>query len=158
MTPDELCAHVPVANYAAGDVLLREGESSGRLFILVEGAVEIVKSGFQINVVSDRGAVFSEMSALLDAPHMASVRALTACRLKRIEGGAAFLQTNKELAFFIAQLLAQRLNGVSSYLVDLKQQFADQENHLGMVDEILETLVQEQRRTFTPGSEREPDY
>jgi hypothetical protein len=78
------------------------------------------------------------MSALLDMPHM------------------AFLESNKEVAFLLAQLLA--LHGVTTYLADLKAQFEDQENHLSMVDEILETLVHDQRREFTPGSDRDPDY
>jgi CRP/FNR family transcriptional regulator, cyclic AMP receptor protein len=47
---------------------------------------------------------------------------------------------------------------VTTYLVDLKRQFEDHQNHLGMVDDILETLVHEQRTEFTPGSDREPDY
>ena len=33
---------------------------------------------------------------------------------------------------------------MTHYLVDLKQQFADHENHLGMVDQILDTLVHHQ--------------
>ncbi|MEZ6022373.1 MAG: cyclic nucleotide-binding domain-containing protein [Hyphomonadaceae bacterium] len=158
MTPDELCADAPILAYAAGEVLLREGQSTGKLFILVEGAVEVVKDNFQINVVADRGAMFGEMSALLDTPHTATVRTLTECKLRLIEGGAAFLREHQELAFFLAQLLAQRLQGVNAYLVDVKRQFADQQNHLGIVDEVLESLLQEQRRSFTPGSDREPEY
>jgi len=139
-------------------VLLAEGAATGRLYVLLEGTVEIVKSDYQINVVADRGAIFGEMSALLGIPHMATVRALTPARAHVIDSGAAFLQTHQELSFFLAQLLAQRLTGVTSYLVDLKRQFEDQSNHLSMVDDILETLVHDQRREFTPGSDREPEY
>jgi CRP/FNR family cyclic AMP-dependent transcriptional regulator len=154
----DLCQELPVVSFAAGAVLIREGEKTGRLFVLVEGEVEVLKGDFQINLVSDYGAIFGDMSALLDIQHMATVRAATDVRAHVIEGGDAFLQSHKEIAYQLAKLLAQRLHGVTTYLVDLKQQFEDQSNHLGMVDEILETLVHDQRREFTPGSDRDPEY
>ena len=152
----DLCQDLPVAAYAGGDVLLREGESTGRLYILVEGTVEVLKGDYQINTVAERGAIFGDMSALLGLPHMATVRALGPCSVHVIEGGEAFLASHQEVAFHLAKMLAQRLHGVSSYLVDLKRQFEDHDGHLGMVDEILETLVHEQRSDFTPGSDRDP--
>lgn len=155
---EEFCTDLPVVAFAAGETVLAEGAATGMLYVLRSGAVEILKGDFQINVVADRGAIFGEMSALLNIPHMATVRALEDASFYQIEGGAAFLQNNPDISFLLAQLLAQRLNGVTSYLVDLKQQFEDQANHLGMVDDILETLVHEQRREFTPGSDRDPDY
>jgi len=154
----DLCKDLPVATFAPGEVLLNEGLSTGRLYVLIDGAVEILKGDFQINLVSEPGAIFGDMSALLGIPHMATVRAVTACSAHQIESGDAFLQTNKEIAYQLAQLLAQRLHGVTTYLADLKRQFEDHNDHLGMVDDILETLVHEQRREFTPGSDREPDY
>jgi CRP-like cAMP-binding protein len=154
----DLCADLPLARFAAGEVLLKEGETSGRLFVLVDGAVEIVKGDFQINVVADRGAVLGEMSVLLDMPHMATVRAMNDCVLHVSESADAFLKEHKEVAYQLAQVLAHRLHGVTTYLVDLKRQFEDEQGHLSMVDEILESLVHEQRSAFAPGSDREPEY
>ena len=88
---------------------------------------------------------------------LASVRAVTRCTAHVTEGGGAFLQANKEIAYLLAQMLAQRLHGVTSYLVDLKRQFEDEDNHLGMVDEVLESLLHQQDGGFTPGSDREAD-
>ena len=47
------CADLPTAAFAPGDVLLAEGETSGRLYVLLEGTAEIAKGGFQINQVSE---------------------------------------------------------------------------------------------------------
>lgn len=154
----DLCADLPIATFAPGDVLMAEGETSGRLYVLLDGALEITKGGFQINLVSDRGAILGEMSVLLDLPHTATVRAVSACSAHVSEGGEVFLRSNPEVTYLLAQMLAQRLQGVSSYLVDLKRQFEDEASHLGVVDEILESLVHEQRREFTPGSDRDPGY
>ncbi len=73
------------------------------------------------------------------------------------EQASEFLQKNQELAYLVAKLLAQRLNSITGYLVDLKAQYEEQEDHLGMVDEVLEALVHDQDEPFDPGSDRDPD-
>src|SRR5678815_679096 len=103
-----------------------EGRPTGRLFVLTEGTVEILRDGFQINVISDRGAILGDMAVLLDVPPTATVRALTPCAAHVTGDGAAFLQDHQEIAYQLARMLAQRLNGVTSYLVDLKRQFEDE--------------------------------
>jgi CRP/FNR family transcriptional regulator, cyclic AMP receptor protein len=152
----ELCKSVPVRAFEPGAPLLAEGKKSGLLYVLIDGEVEIVKGDFQINVVSDTGAIFGEISALLNLPHMATVRALSECRAHEVRNGDEFLKAHPEIAHHLAQLLARRLHGVSTYLVDLKQQFSSHENHLGMVDDVLESLVNQQHQRFVPGSDRDP--
>jgi hypothetical protein len=53
-------------------------------------------------------------------------------------------------------VLANRLNAATTYLVDLKRQFAGYGDHLEMVGEVLETLIHQQERDFQPGSARDP--
>ena len=67
------------------------------------------------------GAVFGEMSILLNAPHTATVRAVSECRAHWIEGGDAFLQSNKEVAYDFLKILAQRLSGATAHLTDLNR-------------------------------------
>jgi CRP-like cAMP-binding protein len=141
----------------AGSVLLAEGETSGLLYVLIEGEVEILKGSFQVNAVADPGAIFGEISLLLGKPHMATVRAVSDCRVHVVEGGADFLKSNPEIAFELSTLLAQRLHGLTTYLVDLKRQYEHHDDHLGVVDDVLETLSHQQRSTFTPGSDRDPE-
>lgn len=147
---------LPTTSVPAGQELLPEGGRTGLLYILVEGQVEILKGDVQIELVTEPGALFGEISALLDTPHMATVKTLTPARLVRIEDAARFLHDHPDLAIEVARLLAERLTNVVGYLADLKCQFAGRD-HLGMVDEVLETLIHQQRQAFTPGSNREPD-
>lgn len=153
----ERCHGLAERSFGAGSVLLAEGETSGLLYVLVEGEVEILKGTFQIATVADPGAIFGEISLLLGKPHMATVRAVSDCRVHVVEGGADFLKSNPEITFELSTLLAQRLHGLTTYLVDLKRQFEHHDDHLGMVDDVLETLAHQQRRTFTPGSDRDPE-
>jgi CRP/FNR family cyclic AMP-dependent transcriptional regulator len=153
----DYCQGLPAARFAPGDILLAEGDRSGKLYFLIEGQVEILKGDYQINVVSDPGAVFGEISILLGIPHMATVRAVAPTSAFAAADGDAFLQAHREIAYHLSKILAQRLHGVTSYLVDLKRQFEDHESHLGIVDEVLETLVHQQAEEFTPGSDRDPN-
>ncbi|MEM7446535.1 MAG: cyclic nucleotide-binding domain-containing protein, partial [Pseudomonadota bacterium] len=70
---------------------------------------------------------------------------------------AAFLQARPETALPLAKLLARRLHAATTYLVNLKQQFQDYENHFGMVDEVLESLTHQQDEDFAAADELPPD-
>jgi CRP-like cAMP-binding protein len=151
------CAGLPEQSFAAGEVLIAEGGREDKLFVLIEGEVEILKGDTEINVVSDPGAVFGEMAVLLESAHTATVRTTAPTRLYVAEHADAFLRSNPELNYLVAKLLAKRLYAVSTYLADLKRQFEEHADHLGMVDEVLETLLHQHDDEFTPGSDRDPD-
>lgn len=151
------CHDLPEATFNPGEVLLAEGERTGILYILIEGEVEVLKEDFQITTISEPGSLFGEVSVLLDSPHTATVKALTTSRVYVVQRASEFLQSQADITYQLARLLAQRLHGVTTYLVDLKNQFEDQEGHLGMVDAVLETLVHQQDEECTPGSDRDPD-
>jgi CRP-like cAMP-binding protein len=153
----KLSAAMPQCRVAAGEAIIREGDRSGRIYVLIEGAVEIVKGEVQINTVSEPGAIFGEMSVLLDAPHMATVRTLEPSRFHVAEDAERFLDSDPALALEVSRLLARRLQAMISYLVDLKSQFEDHASHLGIVDEVLETLAHHQGEPHEPGSDRDPD-
>ena len=153
----EHCDGAPTERYRAGDVLLEEGHWSGKLFILVDGEVEVSRGGTGVAVLGEPGSMFGEMSALLELPHTATVRALTDVTVRSPEDAAGFLRAHPELAFHLARVLAQRLNAATTYLVDVKRQYDGRSDHLAMVGEVLEVLTVQQRRVFTRGPERTDD-
>ena len=144
------CGDVPIERLEAGTVLLEEGKWSGRLYIIEEGEVEVERGDTAVALVSEPGSMFGEMSVLLDVPHTATVRAVTPVTVRVAEDGIAFMKRHPEIAFFLARLLAQRLNAATTYLVDLKRQFQHHSDHFGMVDEVLESLTNQQDQGFTP--------
>src|SRR5438093_415207 len=66
---------LPLATYKIGETVLASGSRTGRLLILKSGAVAIIKETIKIAKVTEPGAVFGEVSALLDQPHNADVYA-----------------------------------------------------------------------------------
>lgn len=142
----------------ANTVLLETGKRSGKLYVLIEGQIEISRDNIVVASVREPGAVFGEMSILLDVPHTADVRAVSDVTVYEFLDAQNFMRSDPEITFLVAQLLAQRLNTVTTYLVDLKKQYAASGNHLGMVSDVLASLVFQPQTEFTPGSDRTPDY
>lgn len=151
------CSGVARQEIPAGAVLLREGDTSGRLYVLAKGTLEVLRGETAVATVGEAGAVFGEMSVLLRRPHTATVRAMTPSSVYVFEDAESFLKSHPEIAFILARVLAERLNGATTYLVDLKRQFEGTTSHFGMVSEVLESLLHHQSEEFSPGSDLKTD-
>ncbi|MDZ4369544.1 MAG: cyclic nucleotide-binding domain-containing protein [Afipia sp.] len=138
----------------AKTLLIREGETTGDLFILIEGELEVLKGDTIIAVVTEPGAILGEMSVLLGQPHTGTVRAATGSTVYKIDDGAGFLRENSAVTLLVATVLAQRLNAATTYVADIKRQYS---GHGTMVGEVLESLVNQPESKASPGSDREPD-
>ena len=125
--------------------------------VLVDGGVEISRNGIVFANSADPGAIFGEMSVLLGLPHTATVKATVPSTIYELEDATGFMGSDPAIALIVAKTLAQRLYSATTYLVDLKKQYSGQSNHLGMVSDVLATLVFQKQTNFEPGSDREPD-
>ncbi len=149
-----LAANHPEQVLPPGSVLLEEGRRAGVLYVLESGTVEIIKGGVAISTVSHPGAVFGEVSVLLDEAHMATVRVTAESRFRVIDDPMEFLRAHPDAAMHVAMLLARRLSGVTAYLVELKRQYEERKDHLAMVDEVLANLLHLHARPRREGSAR----
>ena len=138
----DFCKQREAREYEPGDVLVREGAQEGKLFVLIEGQVEVQRRDTQVSYIDEPGSIFGEMSVLLDMPPSATVRALSRTRAYVIEDAIDFLKSDSAIALEVATLLARRLYYTTSYLVDLQQQAAGKREDLDLVDRILAQLVQ----------------
>ena len=109
-------AALPLTVYQAGETILAQGSRTDQLLILRTGNVAVVKDGIEIARVSEPGAVFGEISALLDCPHTAEVRALASSQFHVVHPAA--LQDPAAL-FYVATILARRIDGANQALVQL---------------------------------------
>jgi len=111
---------LPLATYKIGETVLAAGSKTGRLLILKKGAVTIVKDTIAIAKVTEPGAVFGELSALLDQPHTAAVHATETSQFHVAD--AALLAEDPIVLLYVAGLLARRLDGANLALIELKNQ------------------------------------
>jgi CRP/FNR family transcriptional regulator, cyclic AMP receptor protein len=156
----ELCAGLPTRTFRPGETLLSEGTPGSAMYVLVTGLVEVRKGAVAVTKVADPGSFLGEMSALLGTPYSADVVALEPTDVIVVEEAAAMVTSSPELALAIARLLARRLQAVTSYLGDIKRQYAGADGHLAMMDQVLSELIAMRPRSIEPGSERSdvPDY
>lgn len=153
----ELTSDLPERLIDAGHAILREGESAGQIWVLVDGQAAVRKGELIVATVDEPGAPFGEMAALLSGTSTATVEATRPSRFRLIEEGAAWLADHPEAVVAIATALARRLELVTAYLGDLRHQYADADVGLGMIDDVLATLVTTDRPRAEPGSDRDPD-
>jgi len=66
-------------------------------------------------------------------------------RFHVVDNPKIYLQENPAVCLHLCELIARRLDAVNKYLVDVKHQFAGHD-HLAMVDQVLDTLMNRQPR------------
>lgn len=136
---------------------MQEGEPAGPLWILAEGEVAVRRGELVVAAISEPGTPFGEMSALLDRPASATVDARSDCTFRVADHAADWLAQHPEAVIAIARTLARRLDLVTGYLADLRNQYAGSAGGLGMIDDVISALVTHDRPRAEPGSERDPD-
>lgn len=101
-------------NFAPGEFIIRQGEEGRKLFVLAKGSVEVLQSSRRIATCAERGALFGEISALLNSPYTASVRALEPCTVYVVNDVEDFMRSHPETSIFVSKMLARRLSESNS--------------------------------------------
>lgn len=113
-TPEEVLAEVaaalPEVEFKAGEVILAKGETSSALYLIVEGQVRRHDGPQELASLGEND-LFGELTILNPIPQSATVTALRATRLLRLEQEPLreLLEDHSEVAWRIMQRLAQRL-------------------------------------------------
>ena len=116
------CSMLPAVSIQAGETVLSADSTTGRLLILKEGKVSVEQEGVEIARVMEPGAIFGELSVLLDQPHTADVHALEASQF-HVADAATILRIDPTALLYVATVLAQRLDSANRGLLELKRQF-----------------------------------
>jgi CRP-like cAMP-binding protein len=95
---------------AAGGILFREGDPGDCMFVLLEGAVDVVIGGDTVES-SSRGALLGEMALIDNSPRGATVVATEPSRLARVDERRFnfIIQQNPFFAKHVMKVLVDRL-------------------------------------------------
>lgn len=130
---------LPIETYGPGDLVLAGGSTTGKLLIMREGAVEVVRGGVRIAEIDEVGAVFGDLAVLLDQPHSADVRALAPSTFY-VADGRTILRVDPITTLYVAVVLAQRLETVDSLLVEARVQLAKSDQPRRLLRETLDSI------------------
>jgi CRP/FNR family transcriptional regulator, cyclic AMP receptor protein len=128
-------AMLPTATYEPGEMVIAAGEITGKLLLLRQGVVEVVRDGTQIARISEPGSVFGELAVLLDRPHTAHVRALERSEFN-VTDAASLLATDPAATLYIATILARRLDAANVALIEVKRQLETGKPRVAIAREI----------------------
>jgi len=135
-------ADLSMVKYQAGETVLTAGSTTGSLFVLRSGAVEVVKDEVQIAEVSAPGSVFGELAVLLDQPHTADVGTLEQSEF-HVADAPTLLTGDPTVVLYVAAILAQRLDGANRALIEVKRQLkaGEPRSVIGRTIEKVEELL-----------------
>src|SRR5205814_10320137 len=105
--------------------------------------VSVVKDDIQIAEVAEPGAVFGELSALLDQPHVADVFALEASQFY-VADAETLLKEDPIALLYVAVDLARRLDNANRAVIELKSQVQAgglARSEIGQMIKKIETLL-----------------
>ncbi|MCM8531720.1 MAG: cyclic nucleotide-binding domain-containing protein [Lentisphaeraceae bacterium] len=113
--------NLPEVKLEAGSTIIEEGVKSSKIYILQTGTVKVVANNEELCTVDVKGAVFGDVSVLLDTATTARVEVTEDASFLVIEDAPNFLKNQPELIFGIAQILASRLTYMNKTFVDMRQ-------------------------------------
>jgi len=116
MNPAELFRQETGAlQLAPGDSLFREGEKGEKMYVLLEGEMEILLGDFVLETVR-QGALIGEMALIDDSARTASAVAKTPCRLAEIDRRRFhfLVQQTPHFATHVMKTLADRLRHMNA--------------------------------------------
>lgn len=153
----EMCSDLPRRSYSQGDVIVEQGAAFGAIVVLLEGQIAIERNGIALALIDTPGAILGDMSTVLGRSATASMRAVDSCSVLCADDGASYLRSHPDVLFEVATALATRLDRLTGHLVDIQRQYGNDSGHLGMLDDVLRSLMHNQTRPVVPGSARMPD-
>ena len=151
------CSDLPRRSVPAGEIVIAQGEPLRSIYLLETGSVEIERDGARLARLDSPGSVLGEMSTLLKSDATATTRAVTDATFLVADDAESFLTSRPDVLFAVASALARRLDNLTGHLVDVKRQYGGDDGHLGMLDDVLSSLMHHQSRRVTPGSARMPE-
>jgi CRP-like cAMP-binding protein len=129
----------PTEAYQAGETVLACGTTTGKLLVMIDGAVEVVRAGRRIAEIAEPGAVFGELALLLDQPHSADVRTLAPSTF-RVADGQTIPRDDPTTTLYVAAVLAQRLTAVNRHLVEVRARMAQSDQPRRLFEETLDNI------------------
>ena len=118
--PQLVLLEVQEQEFAVNTVLIEQGSPGTNVYVLSEGEVAISIGEREITRVTENGALFGEMSALLGKSRSATVTVTKPSKFYVLDDLLTFLRKNPELAILLLKSMAERVSIANEQLQEKK--------------------------------------
>jgi CheY-like chemotaxis protein len=109
-------------SFKKNEIILKDGEIGEGFYILEEGELSVVRDGLVLNEISQKGAIFGELSGLLKYKRKASIRAKTDVKAIHIEKSLeSVVAQNPNFAVKLIRSLGRRLYTMNELVIEGNQ-------------------------------------
>ena len=117
MNPAELFSRDDAIQLSAGDVLFREGDEGDKMYVLLEGTVDVTIAGKVVETAGS-GALLGEIALIERSPRSATVTATAPCRLAQVDQRRFhfLVQQTPFFATHVMHVLAGRLRSMDKWV------------------------------------------
>lgn len=129
-----------VQRLKAGEVLFKEGDVDERVFVLLDGRVEICREGERIAEVGVSETFIGEVSALTGKPRWAMARTMEDSTLLVVERVESLFRADVSWALRLAKVLAVRFDRTNERIGRLRSLLETMREREGDGDPLVETL------------------
>lgn len=139
-----------VASYEPGVVIFEQGDASDEIYVLQDGAVEILVNGVRVNLIREPGSYLGEMSVLTGERRSATVRTVEDSTFKVIPGPRLELaiRQNPSMGFQLTSLIVDRLKRSDQVTVRLSERLSRLESRLKVLAAALNIHLEKQSKSF----------
>ncbi|MBC8205390.1 cyclic nucleotide-binding domain-containing protein [bacterium] len=107
--------------YLKGETVLKEGNASSIIYILMRGVLGIYKQEQKVTEIEQQGVIFGEMSSILGKSRTSTVKAETECEVMVYRGGVhSIIKKFPSVTSKILFTLAERLYSLTTNYSALK--------------------------------------
>ena len=138
-------------SFKKNDIILKDGEIGEGFYILEEGELAVVRDGLVLNEISQKGAIFGELSGLLKYKRKASIRAKTDVKATHIEKSLeSVVAQNPNFAVKLIRSLGRRLYTMNELVIEGNQrnnilEGDQQDENFSADDEQVKILIVEDK-------------
>ena len=134
-----------VQRHGAGETLFSEDDIDRRVYVLIDGRVQILKGERQVAEIDVAESFIGEVAALTGRPRSATVKTVTPCTLLVVDDIEDFFRVDPSWGRKLAQVLATRLDRMTDrfdrlheLLQETRQRLGSTESDGGVTQEIVD--------------------
>ena len=109
---------MPEIEIASGETIIDEGKPGGKVMVLIEGTVEVFKSGEKVAEIDKPGNLLGETAMILGQNYGATVKTKDDCKFFEINNIYAFLRDNPDEALEVMKILCRRIESLNKQLTE----------------------------------------